>query len=750
MAANISFALTNMQREAERDAAKRALDASEQKFRQLAANVPEIFWTAEPGLGRITYVSPAYEKILGRSIAAVLDDPNHWWDAVHPEDREAAATLRDTDQNVDQEYRIVRPDGGVRWLHNRSFPVRGEDGRIEIVTGIAEDITARKLDEERLQFLAHYDNLTELPNRTLFYDRLKQIIRHARRERRLAAVIFVDVDHFKHVNDTLGHAAGDRLLQQVARRLQEAVRADDTVGRLGGDEFALILSHLASANDAGLVAQKLMESFHASFSIEGQELFVTASAGVTLFPLDSEDPDGLIKNADVAMYRAKELGRNTFQFFTAEMNARAMERMSMEGHLRRALERGEFLLHYQPKVNLASGDITGLEALLRWQHPELGLVSPARFIPILEDNGQIIQVGERVLEEACSQLKRWAADKSLPVVPVAVNLSGRQLQLKDIGTGLMRIVSVSSVNPRLIELEITESVLMRDPARISGMLRNLQQFGMRISVDDFGTGYSSLNYLKSFPLDTLKIDRSFIQDIVTDPDDAMITRAVISMAHSLRLKVVAEGVETRAQLSLLAAAGCDEMQGFYFSRPLPADECAVLMRERRRLLLAQQGGVGEPTLLIVDDDPRMLILFETVLRHEGFRILGAQSADQALELLAMNDVSVVLSDQHMPGMTGVELLRRIKGLYPDTVRIVMSGLMDLDTVTDAINQGAVYKVLAKSADNDQLRASLKEAFAHWALREENRRLANRLRALAAAAGVETQAWPTSGADSSPA
>jgi EAL domain-containing protein (putative c-di-GMP-specific phosphodiesterase class I) len=285
------------------------------------------------------------------------------------------------------------------------------------------------------------------------------------------------------------------------------------------------------------------------------------------------------------------------------------------------------------------------------------------------------------------------------------------------------------VNPRLIELEITESVLMRDPAKISGMLRDLQQFGMRISVDDFGTGYSSLTYLKSFPLDARKIDRSFIQDIVTDPDDAMITRAVMSMAHSLRLKVVAEGVETRAQLSLLSAASCDEMQGFHFSRPLPAEECAVLMRDRRRLALAQQGGLGEPTLLIVDDDPRMINLFETVLCHEGFRILAAESAEQALDLLATNDVSVVLSDQHMPGMTGVELLRRIKGLYPETVRIVMSGLMDLGTVTDAINQGAVYKVLAKSADNDQLRANVKEAFAHRALQDENRRLINRLRSL---------------------
>ncbi|MBI3529986.1 MAG: EAL domain-containing protein [Betaproteobacteria bacterium] len=733
MAANISFALTNMQFEAEREAAKRALYASEQKFRHLAANVPEVFWTADPDPQNFTYVSPAYEKIFGRRCDALLQNASEWMDAIHPSDRpriEASRPLA-INGNLDQEFRIVRPDGDVRWLHNRSFPVLDESGQVTMITGIAEDVTSRKLDEEKLQFLAHYDNLTELPNRSLFFDRLQQTILHARREGRAVAVVFVDVDHFKRVNDTLGHAAGDRLLQQVARRLESAVRAGDTVGRLGGDEFALILSNLANASDAGLVAQKLMDVLHKSFDVEGRELFVTASAGVTLFPDDSEDPDTLIKNADIAMYRAKELGRNAYQFFKSEMNARALERMSMENHLRRALERNEFQLYYQPKVNIASGEITGLEALLRWQHPELGMVSPVRFIPILEDNGLIIPVGEWVLGEVCRQIGRWMGDRALSVVPVAVNLSGHQLQQKDIGESLMRIITGFDVNPRLIELEITESVLMRNAEQTGSMLRGLQQFGVRLSMDDFGTGYSSLGYLKSFPLDALKIDRSFVRDIVTDPDDAMITRAIISMAHSLRLKVVAEGVENAAQLALLARAGCDEIQGFHFSKPLPAEECMALVRARRRLLRAQQGGEGEPTLLVVDDDPAMLMLFEKLLRHEGFRILTAADADRALELLATNEVSVVMADQRMPGMPGVELLRRIKSLYPETVRIVMSGEVDVHTATQAINQGAVYRVLNKSLSDEQLRASLKEAFVHKALQDENLRLANRLRALEA-------------------
>jgi diguanylate cyclase (GGDEF)-like protein/PAS domain S-box-containing protein len=713
MAANISFALSNMQREAEREAAIQALDASEQRFRQLAANVPEVFWIAEPHPDRLTYVSPAYEKIFGTSVARVLENPASWVNAVHPDDRERMdASLKLAFQGgLDQEFRIVRPDGEVRWLHNRSFPVKDASGRVTLITGLTEDITARKVDEERLQNLAHYDSLTQLPNRTLFYDRLQQTILHARREKRLAAVIFVDLDHFKHVNDTLGHAAGDRLLLQVARRLQDAIRTEDTVGRLGGDEFAVILSSLAVAGDAGMVTQKLIATLEEPFMLESREMFVTASAGVTLYPDDGVDADVLLKNADVAMYRAKELGRNAYQFFKKEMNARALERMSMETHLRRALERDELLLHYQPKVDLARGEITGLEALIRWRHDEFGLVSPARFIPILEENGLIIPVGEWVLQQACNQIRKWAAEDGIHPVPIAVNLSGRQLQHRDIGKSLQRIIGESGVSSRLIDLEITESVLMRDPERSGSILRGLRDFGIRLSVDDFGTGYSSLNYLKSFPLDALKIDRSFVRDIISDPDDAMITRAVISMAHSLRLRVVAEGVETAAQLAVLAEAGCDEMQGYHFSRPVPEEECAVLLRERRRLDVPQRGRSREPTLLVVDDDATALELTVRQLREEGYRILTANGADAALELLATNAVGVIMSDQRMPGMTGVELLRRAKGLYPEIVRVLVSSEVDAATATEAVNQGAVFKVFAKSADAAQLRAGLREAFA---------------------------------------
>ncbi len=729
MAQNISFALANMQREAEREAVQHALRESEQKFRLLASNLPEVFWTAQPRCKQPNYVSPAYQTIFGRSVQSLLQNPAAWMDAVHPADREAVATALRAARNgrLDHELRIVRSDGAVRWIHNRSFPVLADNGAVTLITGIAEDITERKASHELLQYMAHYDELTDLPNRNLFHDRLRQSLAQARSANRTAAVALVDLDHFKRINDTLGHAAGDRLLQEVARRLRAGLRPGDTVARLSSDEFALVLCELAGSNDAVAATRALMEAVAEPIELDGHELFVTASVGVTLSPGDSEDPATLLGNADTAMHRAKKLGRNTYQFFQADMNAHAMERLSMENQLRRALERNEFVLHYQPKVDLASGQITGLEALLRWMHPEQGLVPPARFIPILEDNGMIVPVGEWVLAEACRQIKLWG-EAGLPSVPVAVNLSVRQMQHKDLDRSVKRIVSGSGVDPRLVELELTESMLMRNADEAGKILRALKQFGIRLSVDDFGTGYSSLAYLKSFPLDALKIDRSFVREITSNPDDAMITRAVISLAHSLRLKVVAEGVETAAQLALLVAYGCDEMQGFYFSRPLAADACASFMRQTPPLSMVVRGR-GERTLLLVDDEPSILSLLSRLLSRDGYRILTAGGAAEAFELLAMNQVDVVISDQRMPGTTGVELLRCVKGLYPDSVRIVMSGHADVQTVTEAINQGAVYKFCTKPWDNDQLRSDVKEAFAYKVLQDENRRLTERVRSL---------------------
>jgi diguanylate cyclase (GGDEF)-like protein/PAS domain S-box-containing protein len=579
MADNLSFGLDNIAREAERERAQRELAESEQKFRQLAANIPEVFWIATPGHERIVYVSPAYERVWGRSAERLLSVSADWLDAVHVEDRErVAVTVHSaTDGFFDHEYRIIRPDGTVRWVHERAFPILNEQGALPLVTGIAEDITERKVAEEQLLLLAHYDHLTGLPNRPLFYDRLKQSLAQGHRSSRSVAVVFVDLDHFKIVNDTLGHAAGDRLLQEVAHRLKQTLRASDTVGRLGGDEFAIILADLASSNEAEIVAQKLMHALEHPFEVEGHELFVMASAGIALSAIDGDDADTLIQNADTAMYRAKEMGRSNWQFYKADMNARSLERISLDTDLRRALERNEFVLHYQPKVAVASGMITGMEALVRWEHPELGLVPPGRFIHILEDNGLIVPVGEWVVMEACRQLRFWSK-QGVPVVPVALNLSGRQLQQNDLERRIRHIVSEAAIDPRLLELEITESVLMRNPEQAARLLRQLKELGMRLSVDDFGTGYSSLAYLKSFPLDTLKIDRSFVEDVVSSSDDAAIVQAIVALARSLKLTTVAEGVENISQLALLTAVGCNEYQGYYFSAPLVADKMASLLQ----------------------------------------------------------------------------------------------------------------------------------------------------------------------------
>ena len=447
---------------------------------------------------------------------------------------------------------------------------------------LINDITERKLAEERLLHLAHYDVLTSLPNRVLFYDRLKQALAQAKRNQWIIGVMFIDVDRFKNVNDTLGHAVGDRLLQQVSERLIRSVRAGDTVGRLGGDEFAIVLSDLSSAQDANLIAQKIMVSFKEPLKLAGVELYVTASIGITLYPDDSTDQETLIKNADAAMYRAKDVGRNSYRFYTPEMNARALEHLSLENSLRGALERDEFVLYYQPKASVADGSIAGVEALLRWQHPDRGLVSPGEFMPVLEETGLIVPVGEWVLKAVCEQIRTWRRAGIAPV-PVAVNFSPRQFASRDLGDTIKRVLDEQQVDPRLIEVEITESSLMSNLEDTALILKYVGDLGVGLSIDDFGTGYSSLAYLKRFPFDVLKVDRSFVKDLTTDADDATITRALISMAHNLGLKVVAEGVETEDQLAFLVEHGCDEIQGFYFSRPLIPEECGSWIKEGRYL-----------------------------------------------------------------------------------------------------------------------------------------------------------------------
>jgi diguanylate cyclase (GGDEF)-like protein len=435
----------------------------------------------------------------------------------------------------------------------------------------------RKKAEENLAYLKQYDPLTGLANRTLFQDRLQQALARADRDGEMVALILLDLDHFKAVNDFLGHAGGDELLKEVAARIEGLVRKSDTVARLGADEFAIILEDMSDAQDVAPVAQDILDTLSESFVLDGHEIPVTASIGIAVRP--PSEREGLLKDADAAVRRVKERGRNAYEFYTEQMNIRAFERLTLRNMLRRALREEEFLLHYEPQVDLATGAIVGAEALLRWQHPDLGLVPPARFIPLLEDTGDIEAVGRWVMQTACRQNKDWQNSGIAPL-RVAVNLSARQFSRGGLMSTVADILEESGLAPGYLELEITESLLMEDIDASSQILNELKNVvgGLRISIDDFGTGYSSLSYLKSFPIDLLKIDRSFVQNVPGDPDDAAITTAIIRLAHSLRLGVIAEGVETEEQATFLRERGCDEAQGYYFSRPLPADEFAELLK----------------------------------------------------------------------------------------------------------------------------------------------------------------------------
>ena len=463
--------------------------------------------------------------------------------------------------------------------------IEDEMGAVSHIVAMFSDITEKKLSEERIYHLAHYDALTDLPNRLSLNDRLQHAMAYAQRHERLVAVMFLDLDHFKNINDTLGHAVGDSLLQAVAKRLLGCVRECDTVGRLGGDEFTIILTDIKHVNDAMIVAQKILEHLSKPFVLQDRELFITASIGVTLYPLDNDSPLELIKNADTAMYRAKDQGRNNYQFYTSDMNLLALANLELQSGLHKALQRAEFELHYQPQVNIKTGEIVGVEALARWRHPEKGLISPALFIPVAEESGLIVPIGEWVLRTACEQNMIWQRAGIKPI-RMAVNLSARQFQQKNLLQMITQVLNETGMQPEYLELELTEGLVMQNAQVTIRILHQLKEMGIRVSIDDFGTGYSSLSYLKRFPIDTLKIDQAFVRDITTDPDDAAIATAIIAMAHSLKFKVVAEGVETQDQLTFLCNKACDEMQGYFFSRPLPAEEIGLLLQSERRLKVA--------------------------------------------------------------------------------------------------------------------------------------------------------------------
>ena len=472
---------------------------------------------------------------------------------------------------------LIRRDEFEIPIEDSVSPIHDREGRATGAVIVFRDVSAARAMTLQLAHSAEHDFLTGLPNRMLLNDRVNQAITLAPRHSKKVAVLFLDLDGFKHINDSLGHPIGDKLLQSIAKRLVDCVRSSDTVSRPGGDEFVVLLSEVGQSEDPAITATRLLHAVAEAHSIDQHDLHITTSIGVSVYPEDGMNAETLIKNADTAMYQAKENGRQSYQFFKAAMNVRAVKRQSIEGNLRRALERREFALHYQPKINLKTGIISGAEALLRWTHPNQGAISPADFIPVAEDSGLILPIGRWVLQEACKQARAWV-EAGLPLATMAVNISAMEFRDDNFLASVFATLSDTGLDPKCLELELTESVLMKRAESAASVLQTLRARGVQIAVDDFGTGYSSLSYLRKFPIDALKIDQSFVRQIMAAPDDTTIVTAIISMGRSLKLRVVAEGVETQGELAFLQTHLCDEAQGYYFSRPVVARQFAGLLR----------------------------------------------------------------------------------------------------------------------------------------------------------------------------
>jgi diguanylate cyclase (GGDEF)-like protein/PAS domain S-box-containing protein len=528
--------------------------------------------------GKVTYLNTAGEEITGWSRDEAAGCPiEKVFRIVDASTRETAqnpmamAIQQDKTLSLTPNCVLIRRNGTEAAIEDSSAPIHDRRGRVTGAVMVFHDVSSARELSLRMSYLAQHDSLTDLPNRILLNDRLQRAIVLAERYRHRLAVLFIDVDRFKRINDSAGHVIGDRLLQSLAQRLLTSVRNSDTVSRQGGDEFVILLSEVTHAADAAVIAEKLLSTLSAPHHIDEHDLEVTVSIGIATYPDDGTDAETLMKRADFAMYHAKDSGRNSYQFFEPKMNVRAVERQSLENDLRRAMERRELTLHYQPKMNLHSGEITGIEALIRWHHPRRGLVLPAHFIPIAEECGLIVPIGQWVLREACQQAKLWQ-DAGLPATRIAINVSTVELRAKDFLAGVRNVLLETSLDPTHLELELTETFLMQDATSTAGVLRAISNLGVGLALDDFGTGYSSLSHLKRFPIDTLKVDQSFVRDITTDAEDASIVSAVISMGKSLQMRVVAEGVETTQQLAFLREHNCPEGQGYYFSRPVTAGE----------------------------------------------------------------------------------------------------------------------------------------------------------------------------------
>lgn len=572
----------------ETELSKRDLQDKDQRFRSLVSNIPGAVYRYSLSASKewqMEFVSDTIHDICGIQATELMNQKIlRYFEKILPQDlpvlQEAFQKAVRGGSKFSVDYRIRHANGDFRWVHDQGRAVQDAEGKVIYVDGVVSDTTERTQERERFIRLVSYDSLTNLPNRELFSDRLNQAIQQAHRKKDQGAVLALDMDHFKRVNDTLGHGIGDQLIKAVSARLLKTIYDSDTVTRISGGTFVILLPRVVKTGDAENAANKILTAFKTPFHIGEHELFTSCSLGISLFPNDGETSDILIKNADSAMHIAKERGKDRFQLYSSSIAKDSVGRLVLENNLRRALDRNEFRLHYQPMLDLRNGKPFGVEALIRWQHPDVdrGFIPPMEFIPIAEETGLIHPIGEWVLKTACAQKRLWDREgfKSLRL---SVNLSARQFRYANLVDMIESAITKSGIDPQYLDLELTESTIMDHMEETIVTLRKIKEMGANISIDDFGTGYSSLMYLKTFPIDVIKIDRSFVKDMTTDPDDKAITQAIISMAHSLKLDVIAEGVETKEQLGILKSQGCDIMQGYLFSKPIPANEIPPLLSD---------------------------------------------------------------------------------------------------------------------------------------------------------------------------
>ena len=677
----------------------------------------------------ILYANPALCRMSGHTPAELLaGGADLMLDAVRAQT--AGAMIRSAVARR-HELRVLvqtrRKDGSLFWNQLLVRPLAAPDGTARHCLCICSDVTELKQHQEQLAFQATHDELTGLPNRSMFNQRLRNAIGHATRSNKGLALLSLSVDNFNLVNESFGHLAGDQFLSAVAQRLLTCVAGHDTVSRHGGKEFLLILGETGTVHEVNVVCERIFACLAPPFPIAGQQLHAACSIGVTMYPRDAADDITLLRYAGMALTRARDQGGNKHRFFEPEMRQRTAERLQMEVALRQALGRDELQMMYQPVAGLQDGAVCALEALVRWRHPDFGLVNASRFIPVAEEAGLIGEIGDWTLRQACQHMRAWD-QAGLAPVPVALNLSPKQFLDRALPERIAACLAEFGIAPERLSLELTETVLMQDETTSAHTLGILKALGIGLTLDDFGTGYSSLSHLKRFPLDVVKIDGGLTANLASVPEDAALAKTIISMAHNLGIQVVAEGVETEAQCDFLRRHMCDRIQGYFFGAPAGPDDTAALLAEGRALpahLLRIQK--ARRTLLLVDDEQNIVSSLKRLLRRDEYQILTAHSGEGGLDMLARHAVDVIVSDQRMPGMLGADFLRKAKDLYPDTIRIMLSGYTELQSVTDAVNEGAIYKFLTKPWDDDQLRGHIAEAFRLKEIADVNERLNLELR-----------------------